>query len=267
MSQATSVDVERREAAFWDAQASAVGDDTLRAERVDLDPTARCRMALLGDLQGKRVLDVGCGTGLWSVYLASLGADVTGIDVSGGSIDVARRRAALHGVSNRVRATRMSALALDFPDDAFDLIHGQDILHHLPGAPFAREMARVLAPDGHAVFSENCANNPLLMFARNRLCGRFGIAKWSTDDEYPLTRQKIAEIGSTFRRTRVEFPEFLFLHFFDAKLFHYRRPRITRVCRGFDAAVHRFIPGLRQYSYRQVVRFDEPVTPAIARLP
>jgi SAM-dependent methyltransferase len=149
------------------------------------------------------------------------------------------------------------------PDASFDMVHGQDILHHLPGAPFAREIARILAPDGHAVFSENCANNPLLMFARNRLCGRFGIPKWSTDDEYPLTKQKIAEIGSAFRRTRVEFPEFLFLHFLDAKLFGYRRRPITWACRTFDEAVYRYLPVLRRYSYRQVVRFDGPVSPAI----
>src|SRR5262249_29611604 len=135
------------------------------------------------------------------------------------------------------------------------------------GAPFAREMARVLAPRGHAVFSENCANNPLLMFARNRLCGRFGIPKWSTDDEYPLTREKIAEIGSAFRRVHVEFPEFLFLHFLDAKLFASRRPLVTRVCRGFDAGVHRYLPSLRRYSYRQVIRFDGPLATAIDRLP
>lgn len=258
MSETASAGLERREADFWDAQASNIGDDVLRDEHVGLDPTSRRRVALLGDLRGKRVLDVGCGTGLWAVYLASLGGDVTAIDVSAASVEVARRRAALCGMALRVRPLHMSALALEFPEASFDVVHGQDILHHLPGAPFAREMARVLAPAGVGVFSENCANNPLLMFARNRLCGRFGIPKWSTDDEYPLTRQKIAEIGAHFRRTSVEFPEFLFLHFLDAKLFAYRKRRVTWACKTIDRAVFRYLPALRRYSYRQVVRFDGP---------
>jgi 2-polyprenyl-3-methyl-5-hydroxy-6-metoxy-1,4-benzoquinol methylase len=44
----------------------------------------------LGDLTGKRVLDVGCGLGEHSLLLAWRGAQLTGVDVSGASIAVAR---------------------------------------------------------------------------------------------------------------------------------------------------------------------------------
>jgi len=48
--------------------------------------------ALAGDLKGKRVLEVGCGDGVTSVELAYCGAQVSGIDISPCSIDVARKR-------------------------------------------------------------------------------------------------------------------------------------------------------------------------------
>ena len=55
-------------------------------------------MRLLGDPRGLRILDVGCGEGENSVLLAKMGAKVTGVDVSPGAIEVAKKQAALDGV-------------------------------------------------------------------------------------------------------------------------------------------------------------------------
>ena len=46
---------------------------------------------LMGDVTGKLVLDFGCGTGTFSRFLQSKGANVTGVDVSGNMIEVAKR--------------------------------------------------------------------------------------------------------------------------------------------------------------------------------
>src|SRR5207245_136058 len=92
---------------------------------------SRRRIELLGSLQGRRILDAGCGTGLWSVLLAEQGAEVWAIDISPRSISVTRRRASLHGVSPRIRAAVMSVTDLEFDDGFFDLVHGQDIIHHV----------------------------------------------------------------------------------------------------------------------------------------
>ncbi|GJG86397.1 hypothetical protein tb265_15780 [Gemmatimonadetes bacterium T265] len=246
--------VDDREAAYWDAQAARVSDDDLRRIPNTGDALAVRALALLGDLHGRRVLDVGCGTGEWAVVLASRGAEVWAVDISPGSVAVAKRRAALHGLSERVHAAVMSAMALEFPDGFFDAVHGQDIIHHMTDAGgFGREIARVLAPDGSAVFLENCANNRLLMFARDNVCGRWGIPKWSSDDEYPLTRGRLREFGRAFSTTEVEYPRFLCFFYIDAKLFRYRRKIVSRVCSGLDRLVFN-VPALRQYSYRQVVR-------------
>ena len=62
---------------------------------------------------GTRVLDVGCGVGRWSRLLASRGAVVTGVDLSGAMIAEAERRAAMAGVSHRCRFLVQDAAALE----------------------------------------------------------------------------------------------------------------------------------------------------------
>src|SRR5512140_1906220 len=54
---------------------------------------------LLGEVRGKSLLDYGCGMGEESIYLAKLGAKVTGVDISEVGITSLRRRAAYHRLS------------------------------------------------------------------------------------------------------------------------------------------------------------------------
>lgn len=51
-------------------------------------------LAMIGDVQGKRILDVGCGTGRYCTLLAERGALVVGIDPSSQMLEQARRKAA-----------------------------------------------------------------------------------------------------------------------------------------------------------------------------
>jgi SAM-dependent methyltransferase len=209
-------------------------------------------MALMGDLPGKRVLDVGCGEGLWTARLAAAGATVDSIDISSGMVDVTRRRAEILGFGDRVRSRVMSAMRLEYPDAAFDVVHGQDIIHHLVPGDFGREVARVLKPGGVAVFRENNGTNALLMIARDNLCGRFGISKWSSDDEYPLTPARRREFGKHFNSVKVEYPEFVMFHYVDAKFFGYKVKLVTLAMRALDRLAGR-VPSLRRFSYRQLI--------------
>ena len=67
-----------------------------------------------------RALDLGCGSGVHTVFLADEGFQVTGVDRSKKGIDNARRKLAERGVSANLRAE--GADVLDFPPDSFDLI-------------------------------------------------------------------------------------------------------------------------------------------------
>lgn len=86
---------------------------------------------LLGDLRGKRILDVGCGEGEDAVLLAKLGATVTGFDVSPGAIQVAQRRAEIDGVSDRVSFICAPLSEAQLPRNTFDVIWFDNILHHV----------------------------------------------------------------------------------------------------------------------------------------
>lgn len=259
--------VEEREAAYWNEVAAKLTDDDLLQDAVGVTEDTVRRMEMLGSLAGKRVLDVGCGTGAWSVHLAEAGAEVWAIDISPGSIAMVERRARLKGVSDRIHAAVMSATELEFPDSHFDAVHGMNIIHHLDVDAFGAEIARVLRPEGVAVFSENNANSKLLMWARDNLCGRFGIPKWSSDDEYPLTSERRERFALPFSERRFEYPEFRFFHYFNAKFFKYRSKLVSAVCNGLDRGMCRAFPGVRQYSYRQLVYVAKPLAKGSGKSP
>src|SRR5579884_1931166 len=112
-----------RESHFWDAFASTVSVEPVQTG--GLDPYARARLRLLGDVRGKRVLDLGCGVGHSSALLALRGARVAAVDVSARCVEITRERARASGVGQRVEAQVMSAYALAYPDASFDLVHGK----------------------------------------------------------------------------------------------------------------------------------------------
>jgi SAM-dependent methyltransferase len=101
-------------------------------------------IALLGEVHGKHILDVGCGEGEDAVLLAKLGANVVGFDVSPGAIEVAKRRAELNGVGDRVSFICAPLDQARLPENAFDVIWFDNILHHvLPELDFV--MRKILA--------------------------------------------------------------------------------------------------------------------------
>src|SRR2546423_9535632 len=129
------------EARFFDHLAADLDDGALKIDPLALERYTRpalrkrfnkeFRFHLLRPLQGKTVLDVGCGDGLNSVMLAKMGASVTGLDISPGAIDAAQRRAALNGVSERTRFVCAPAETADLEPDSFDIVWGAAILHHV----------------------------------------------------------------------------------------------------------------------------------------
>jgi SAM-dependent methyltransferase len=106
---------------------------------------------LLGDVSGRRALDLGCGGGQLAYFLAAAGAAaVLAIDLSERMLDVART----HRSHPRVAYRRVSMEEADFPDGAFDLVASSLALHYLRDyAGLVRRIARWLAPGGRLVFS------------------------------------------------------------------------------------------------------------------
>ncbi len=110
----------------------------------------------------RTVLELGCGTGLFSRALAQTGAQVIAIDLSWDLINQAKD-------SNQ--ANILPALSdaefLPFPSGTFDAVVGSSVLHHLHPAVALKEVYRVLRPAGYVVFAEPNMLNPQIAIQKN----------------------------------------------------------------------------------------------------
>jgi SAM-dependent methyltransferase len=194
------------EIAFHDRQAHEracrfrAADDLIFSEDAYLDHATWIRPALgrLGDVSGRRVLDLGCGHAMASVVLARRGACVTAFDLSGGYLVEASRRASANDV--RIAIVQGDAERLPFADLSFDRVWGNAVLHHLDLARAAREVRRVLRPGGLAVFCEPWGDNRLLEWARRRLPYP---GKERTRDERPLRAGQLPVLAKVFPRLEI----------------------------------------------------------------
>ncbi|MSO56241.1 MAG: class I SAM-dependent methyltransferase [Acidobacteria bacterium] len=95
-----------------------------------LDDQERVLARFLGDVSGRRILDLGTGTGRAALALAQRGARVTGVDASSEMLNVARRRAADANLA--IDFAEGDAHALAFPDRSFDSVVCLRVLMHVP---------------------------------------------------------------------------------------------------------------------------------------
>ncbi len=111
------------------------------------------QLRLLGDVRGKRILELGCGGGQCSIAFALQGATTTGIDLSDEQLAFARTLAATSGVHVVFHQGDAADLAR-FGDASFDVVFSAYALAYVESiAGCLRETARVLAPEGLLVFS------------------------------------------------------------------------------------------------------------------
>ena len=84
--------------------------------------------------RGKRVLEIGCGIGTDTINFARHGAFVTAVDLSEKSIEIARHRAEIFGLQDRIRFIRANAEELDsfVPVETYDLVYSFGVIHHTP---------------------------------------------------------------------------------------------------------------------------------------
>ena len=140
---------------------AAENDATLLNDHYERPAT----LALAGDVAGRRILDAGCGSGALFAQLRDRGATVTGVDLSAGVLQRARRRL---GADADLRVADL-ACPLPFPDDAFDDVIASLVLHHLEDwEPTLTELRRVLTPGGRLIVS---VDHPFAINLMHRLCG------------------------------------------------------------------------------------------------
>ena len=139
---------------------SAIAANWLEAQAIHpfIQATAVKTLEALALQPGERVVDVGCGTGVFLGALASgVGAAgaVAGLDHSSKLLAEARARLVAGGLDDLVTLHEGDAHRLPFPDGSFDAGHAERVLMHLEDPDQAiRELRRVVRPEGRVVAAE-----------------------------------------------------------------------------------------------------------------
>jgi len=213
---------------------------------------------LAAHARGKRVLDLGCGGGKLSSYLAAQGASVVGVDFSARLIAAATANFQQH---ERLRFVEADILHLDLGEQ-FDIVCGIAILHEI-AYPDTMQLLSVLdshlKPSGFGWFMENSFFNPAFRFARNHLVGRYGIPKVGSAHEIPFDRQRFALYKQHFRFCQRSAESFLLFTLIHSYLIRSGSKKLQNWCRRMDKLMLKLhLPDalLRNLSYWQHIYFS-----------
>ncbi|WPL19161.1 3-demethylubiquinone-9 3-methyltransferase [Thiorhodovibrio winogradskyi] len=131
----------------------------------DINPLRLAFIERKVKLEGKEVLDVGCGGGILSEAMAARGAKVTGIDMGEMPLRIAELHTLETGVQVDYRRTSAETLAEEAPA-SFDVITCMELLEHVPEpASVVRACARLVRPGGYLFFSTLNRNPKSYLFA------------------------------------------------------------------------------------------------------
>jgi SAM-dependent methyltransferase len=141
----------------------------LRADRRACFFSESCRLTARS-----QVLELGCGTGEYTLRLASSGAKIFSVDISARMLEVARRKVRFSNVYFQLADIE----SLPFEDGSFDACLGNAVLHHLDLNCAFKEIKRVLKGNGKIAFSEPNMLNPQVFLQKRsgifkRLAGDF----------------------------------------------------------------------------------------------
>src|ERR1700734_2604805 len=164
----------QREAAFHDALVRECFEAPTALENLFM-------LSRMGNLQGKRLLDIGAGLGESSVYFALQGAQVTMTDISPGMVQTGRELARRYGVE--VEGIVSEAEDLGVAAETFDFLYIANTIHHVRDRDaLFQKIHRALKPGGFFFSYDPLAYNPAINIYRRMA------TEVRTEDEAPLTR-------------------------------------------------------------------------------
>jgi len=140
------------------------------------------------DFQGKRVLEIGCGTGINSVFMARAGARVTFLDYSQEALDIVKKT--LEKFSLEGELVLANAFDHGFFEE-FDLVHSEGVIEHFSGD------YRQNIVDAHARAAKR--GGKVLLIVPNLKCPPYRIGKflaertgaWIYGNEYPYSKREL----------------------------------------------------------------------------
>ena len=116
-------------------------------------------------LAGKKIIDIGCGGGILAESMAKAGADVTGIDMSGAALQVAKLHALETGTQVTYEKITAEEMAANTPG-TYDVVTCLEMLEHVPNpASIIASCAKLVKPGGDIFFSTLNRNVKSYLFA------------------------------------------------------------------------------------------------------
>lgn len=161
----------------------------------------------LKSLEGKTILDVGCGNGQYSVFFAFYGANVYGIDISPVGISIAEKIAAINGLSNKCSFSTQNITNIDFQEEFFDVIILHEALHHIIKYPNVKqELLRVLKKGGKIFCAESLDGNIFLKIGRI-----FTMKGQEQKGDIILTLKDMENFAQGFSKSNIEMMSLIFM--------------------------------------------------------
>lgn len=149
----------------------------------------------------KVFLDYGCGNGDMAIKTARLGATLAiGIDISGVSVENARRAAKAAGVDDRCVFLQADCENTGLPDGAIDVVLCSGMLHHVDLPRAFPELARIMKRGGRALGVEALGYNPLIQLYR-RMTPRLR-TKWESEHILSMSDVRLARRFFSVRDVR-----------------------------------------------------------------
>lgn len=161
----------------------------------------------LDTINQKKILDVGCGNGPYSVFFALLGAEAYGIDISPVAIQNGQRIAKANQVDSSCFFSIQNIAHTNFPNEFFDVIIYNDSFHHVAKYPhFREETYRILKPDGLVIILDGLNGNFIFRIARR-------ITMRGKEDlgDIPLSLSTYNQFASDYREHQIEMMSLLFM--------------------------------------------------------
>ncbi|MBN2136636.1 MAG: class I SAM-dependent methyltransferase [Sedimentisphaerales bacterium] len=189
--------------------------------------------------KGKKVLEIGCGIGTDTINFARAGAQVTAIDYSEKSLDIARRRAEVYGLDIDFHRANAEEISKVVPVECYDLVYSFGVIHHTPRPGRAvSEIAKYLGAESELrmmvyhryswktfwILVRSLRRDVRAFGKADELIARYSEAQTGCPVTYSYTRDSIKDLlkGFDVVETKVE-------HIFPYRIADYRAGRYRKV--------------------------------------
>lgn len=209
----------------------------------------------LASLEGKSVLDIGCGVGGYAVLCAKLGARATGIELSKVGIETAKKVAAANNVSERCTFIAGDFTKIDLPDEEFDIVLLHAVLHHLIKYPDVKEKIKRITKSGGKIVIEEGVQGANIIHYFRKLYKKYKSFRDPSQYAYEqdhgdvqLTMEVLKDFAVEFSKQETYLMSFFYMVY---RVLHKMRDKMSvrlmlRSAKYMDDIVLTLAPSLRQ---------------------